>query len=82
MRRSEIVGISGFQRHLMWKCEPDLRNHANCMFLGVVAQFGTDMKKIGHGVFATPACFKSGAMVIERNLRREIERKVKAAKIP
>src|SRR5947208_2618994 len=78
---SEIVGISSFQRDLMWKCEPDLRNHANRMFLGVVAQFGANMKNVGYGVFAAPACFKSGAMVIEGNLRREIEGHVELAKV-
>ena len=82
MRRSEIVGISGFQRQLIWKCEPDLRNHANRMFLGVVAQFSPDMEKVGHVVLAATACFKRGAVAVERNLRREIERKVEAAKVP
>src|SRR5262245_13621536 len=44
MRGTEIVGITSFECHLVWKCEPDLRNHGNCMLFRVVAQLAANME--------------------------------------
>ena len=45
MHCPEIVGIPSFQRDFIRERKPDLRDHANRVLLGVVAQLGANMKK-------------------------------------
>src|SRR5262249_2183832 len=80
MRGTKNVGITSFQRHLVRKCEPDLRNRAKCVLLGVVAQLGAKAKKIGRIVSPSTACLQRRAVATDWNLRREIEREVELAK--
>jgi hypothetical protein len=60
MRGAEIVGITSFQRHLVRKRHPDLRNHGSGVLLYVVAQLGAEMEKVGHIIFASPTRLHRG----------------------
>jgi hypothetical protein len=80
MHGTQIVGITSFQRHLVRKCEPDLRNHGNCVFFRVVAQLGAKMEKTDRLVFPCTACLQRGTVAAKGNLHREVEREIELAK--
>src|SRR6516165_151304 len=81
MHGAEIVGITSFQRHLVRKRHPDLRNHGNGVLLCVVAQLGAEMEKVGHIIFESPTRLHRGTVAAKGKLRREIESHVEFTKL-
>src|SRR6516165_7473104 len=67
MHAAEIVGITSFQRHLVRKRHPDLRNHGNGVLLCVVAQLRAEMEKVGHIILHPPRVSTEGLWRLKGN---------------